>query len=258
MGKNHLFDLLLKNQVGSAEGWLRILREHPLPNMAHVVYCPQCARPRMFGPLPEGTDISKCWKCDTLVLLFDESFYSALNTFLKDSDQLDRSLFARVKAELPDSSSFPKLEGVLAWLKDAWDDAPRPKGRPQEIAMHLSLASWIASLSAPRVVLEVKEGRHIPRYIKPLMSFVDALDVLRGDYPPAGHTLSTPSGRKRKFGGIDSEALRQIHEGFRKNALERFGVIPSLATREVQRIMRWYKRWPKATHRIQGNKVRGK
>ena len=257
MGKNHLFDMLLKSQVESAEGWLRLLRMQPLPNLAHVVYCPRCARPRTFGPLPPGEDISRCWKCEELVLLFDESFYSALSTFLEDSYQNDGSLFARVKAELPDSS-FPELEGVLSWLKGHWDDAPRPKGRPQEIEIHLSLASWITSLSAPRVVLEVNEGRLIHRRIKPLMSFVDALDVLRGDYPPVGHTLSPPSGRKRKFGGIESETLRQIHEEFKRSFLERFGVTPSLATREVHRIMRWYRRWRNATHRIQGNKVRGK
>jgi len=256
MGTNRAF-ILLKKQVGTAEGWLRVLREYPLPNMAHVVYCPRCDRPRMFGPLPEGEDISKCWSCGELILLLDESFFSAVSKFLKYSYRKDRSLFPRVKAELP-GITFPELEGVLAWLKGAWDKAPRPKGKPQEIAMHLSLASWIDSLSARHVVLEVNDERPIPRPIKPLMSFVDALDVLRGDYPPVGQTLSTPSGRKRKFGGIDSETLRQIHEGFRKNALERFGAIPSLATRDVLRIMRWHRRWPEAKNRIQGNKIRGK
>jgi hypothetical protein len=204
-----------------------------------------------------GTTSRCACRCDGFVFLLDESFYSAISKFIRYTYRKDRSLFARVKAELPDLS-FPELEVVLAWLKGAWDKARRPKGKPQEIAIHLSLASWIDSLSAPHVVLEVNEERHILRRIKPLMSFVDALDVLRGDYPPVGHPLSTPSGRKRKFGGIDSETLRQIHEDFTRSVLERFGNIPSLATRDVQRIMRWSRRWPKAKHRVQGNKIREK
>lgn len=257
MGKNTILDILLKNQVKTAEEWLRLLREHPLPNMAHVVYCPRCDRPKMFGPLPAGKDISRCWVCEESVLLFDESFYSALSEFIKQQHENSPSLFSRVKAEFSDWS-FPELEGPLSWLKGAWDDAPRPRGRPQDIAIHLYLANWIESLSASCVVLEVKEGRPTTRCIKPLMFLVEAIDVLQGDYPSVGQTLCTPSGRKRKFGGLDSDTLRQIHEEFRKSALEKFGAIPSLATRDVLRIMRWFRRWPEAKHRIEGNRVREK
>lgn len=223
----------------------------------------------MFGPLPAGEDISRCWVCGELVLLLDEAFYSALSKFLKYSYRIDRSLFARVKAEFPESSfpdkaerkdsTFPELEGVLAWVTKAWDKARKPRGKTREIPMHLFIASWIESLAAPHVVFEVTaEGSPTPRRIKPLMSFVDALDVLQGFYPPVGHTLSTSSGRKREFGGVDGDTLRQIHEEFNRIALEEFGVIPSLETREVQRILRWYRRWPDAKHRIQGNEVREK
>jgi hypothetical protein len=259
MGINRAYKLL-KGQVGSAEGWLRLLREHPLPNIPHVVYCPECAKPRMFGPLPAEEDISRCWNrdCGSFVFLFDEFFYTALSKFLKYSYRNDRSLFARVKAELPDLP-FPKLEGVLGWVTTAWNKAAKPRGKPHETRTHLFIASWIESLSAPRFDLDVKEeGPPVVLRTKPLMSFVDALDLLRGDYPPAGRTLSTPFGRKRKFGGIDSETLRQIHEEFKRSALERFGVVPSLVTRDVQRIRRWKRRWRKAKHRIQGNKVREK
>lgn len=212
----------------------------------------------MFGPLPAGEDISRCWVCGELVVLFDESFYSALSEFIKQQHQSSNSLFSRVKAESFPDGSFPELEGPLAWLKGPWDDAPRPRGRPQDIAMHLYLAFWVESLSASRVVLEVKEGRATTRCIKPLMFCVEAIEVLQGEYPPVGQTLSTPSGRKRKFGGVDSDTLRQIHEEFTKIALEKFGAIPPLATRDVLRIMSWYRRWRDAEYRIQGNKVRGK
>ena len=90
------------------------------------------------------------------------------------------------------------------------------------------------------------------------MSFVDALEVLRGNYPRVGHTLFTPSGRKRKFGGIDTETLRQIHEEFTETALKDFGIVPSLELREGRRIHQWYKRWRSVKHRIEGNRFRNK
>ncbi len=257
MGKNLAF-MLLKRQVGTAEGWLRLLKEHLLPNHAHAIYCPKCDRPRSWGPLPPGTDISKCWRCGESVLLLDGAFYSALSKFLKHCYRYDRSLFARARTGFPDSP-FPEFEGVLAWLKAAWDNAPKPRGRPQETRLHLFIASWVESLTAPRFDLEVKKaGPPTVLRIKPLMSFVEAIEVLQGNYPSVGQTLYKPSGRRRKFGGLDSDTLRQIHEEFTKSALEKFGAIPSLATRDVLRIRRWYRRWREAKYRIQGNKVRGK
>lgn len=129
MGKNPVLKLM-KNQVGTVEGWLRLLRECPLPNMAHVVYCPQCERPRMYGPLPAGEDISRCSSCGEQVRLLDEAFFSALSKFLKYAHRKDKTLFARVKAEFQATStcddtnrpsfSFPELEGDLAWVTKAW------------------------------------------------------------------------------------------------------------------------------------------
>ena len=110
-----------------------------------------------------------------------------------------------------------------------------------------------------RVVFDVMEkGPPSICYRKPLMSFVDALEVLRGNYPRVGHTLFTPSGRKRKFGGIDTETLRQIHEEFTETALKDFGIVPSLELREGRRIHQWYKRWRSVKHRIEGNRFRNK
>lgn len=123
--------------------------------------------------------------------------------------------------------------------------------------MHCFIASWIQFLAEPRVVFEVMEdGPPSIRRIRPLMSIGEALEVLRGEYPCAGHTLFTPSGRKRKFAGIDSETLRQIHEEFTATAVKDFGIVPSLDLREGRRIHQWYKRWRSAKHRIQGNRVR--
>jgi hypothetical protein len=197
----------------------------------------------------------------------DESFFSALSKFLKYSHRKDKTLFSRVKAEFPEpivydhskrpSLSFPKLEGTLAWVTKAWERARKPRGRPQVIQKHLFIGSWIDLLAAPHVVFEVTEkGSPSIRRIRPLMSFVDALGVLQGDYPRVGQAMYTPSGRKRKFGALARHILDQIHEGFKNSALDEFGVIPSLEYREVQRIMSWYRRWSEAKSRIRGNKVR--
>ena len=210
----------------------------------------------MFGPLPAGEDISRCWNCGEAVLLLDESFFAALSKFLKYWYRHDRTLLARVKWEIPDPSPL-KLEGVLSWLNKPWEKTPMPRGRPLETEMYLFFAIAIEALAAPRFVPEVnEEGQPIFGRREPLLSLADAIDVLRGNYPEDGTTISTPSRHLRRFGGLTSDTLRQIHEEFRTTALERFGVAPSLETREVQRLMRWYKRWPEATYRIQGNKVR--
>lgn len=265
MGKNKSF-ILLKKKVRTAEGWLRLLWESPLPNMAHVGYCPRCDRPKMSGAVEE---FSRCGSCGELVKVLDRSFFSALSKFLKFSHRKDRSLFARVKASMPEpfvydktkppSLAFPNLEGNLSWVTRAWGNARKPRGGSRKTQLHLFIGSWIDSLAAPHVVLEVTEkGSPSIRRIKPLMSFVDALEVLQGECPPVGHTLYTASGRIRKFGGIDSETLCQIHEEFRATAMKDFGIVPLLELREGRRIHQWYKRWRSAKHRIQGNKVRGK
>ena len=212
----------------------------------------------MFGPLPAGEDISRCWVCGETVLLLDESFFAALSKFLKYSYRNARTLLARVKAEIPDPSLL-KLEGALSWLNKPWGKAPKPRGRPLETKMYLLFAIAIEALAAPRFVPEVnEEGQSIFGRREPLLSLADAIDVLRGNYPKDGTTMSTPSRHLRRFGGLTSDTLRQIHEEFSTTALERFGVAPSLEIREVHRLMRWYKRWPEATYRIQGNKVRKK
>ena len=266
MGKNPALKIL-KKQVRTAEGWLRLLWECPLPNMAHVVYCPGCDRVRSFGPLPAGQDITRCWSCRELVRVLDESFFRALSKFLKYSHQKDKTMFARVKAEFPDpflngetkrlAFSFPDLEGSLAWVTRAWTRALKPRGRPQKTQQHLLIASWIEFLTAPRVILEIgADGSPRRQCIKPVMTFEDALEVLQGNYPLGDRIRYTLSGHPRKFGGLDHDRLAQIHKGFERTALERLGVVPSLELREVQRIMRWYGRWREANSRIQGNKVR--
>ena len=210
----------------------------------------------MFGPLPAGEDISRCRACGEAVVLLDESFFAALSKFLKHCYRHDRTLFARVKAEVPDFP-LPKLEGVLSWLNAAWDKAPKPRGRPLETKMYLLFAIAIEALAAPRFVPEVnEEGQSIFGRREPLLSLADAIDVLRGNYPKDGTTMSTPSRHLRRFGGLTSDALRQIHKEFSTTALNQFGVVPSLEIGEVHRLKRWYRRWPEATYRIQGNKVR--
>ena len=210
----------------------------------------------MFGPLPAGEDISRCRACGEAVVLLDESFFAALSKFLKHCYRHDRALFARVKAEFPD---FPplKLEGILSWLNAAWEKAPKPRGRPLETEMYLFFVKAIEALAAPGFVPEMnEEGQPIFRRREPLLSLADAIDVLQGNYPQDGATMTTPSRHLRRFGGLNSDTLRQIHEEFNKTALEQFRVIPSLEIREVQRLMSWYKRWPEAKYRIQGNKPR--
>ena len=212
----------------------------------------------MFALLPAEEDSSRCRVCREAVLLLDESFFAALSKFLKHCYRKDRTLFARVKAEVSD---FPlqKLEGVLSWLNAAWDKAPKPRGRPLKMEMYLFLANAIEMLAAPSFVPEVKEGgQPIFCRIEPLLSLADAIDVLRGNYPQDGTTMSTPHRHLRRFGGLKSDALHQIHEEFSATALERFGGVPSLEIREVHRFMRWYKRWRETTYIIQGNKVRKK
>lgn len=263
MGRNQTF-ILLKKQVSTAEGWLRLLWESPLPNLPHVGYCPRCDRPKMSGTVEE---FSRCRACGELVKVLDRSFFSALSRFLKYAHRKDRSLFARVKAGMPEpfvydetkppSLAFPTLEGNLSWVTRAWENARKPRGGSLKTRLHLFIGSWIDSLVGPRVVFAVTEKSSPSiRRIKPLMSFVDALDVLQGQYPRVGHTLYTPSRRIRKFGGIDSETLRQIHEEFRTTAVKDFGIVPSLELREGRRIHQWYIRWRSAKQRIRGNKVR--
>lgn len=212
----------------------------------------------MFGPLPAGEDISRCWVCGEAVVLLDESFFAALSKFLKYCYRHDRTLFARVKAEIPDLPLL-KLEGVLSWLNKPWEKAPKPRGRPLETEMYLFFAIAIEALAAPRFVPEVnEEGQPIFRHREPLLSLADAIDVLRGIYPQDGTTMSTPHRHLQRFGGLNSDTLRQIHEEFSTTALNQFGVVPSLEIGEVHRLMRWYKRWPETRYRIQGNKVRKK
>lgn len=266
MGKNQTF-ILLKKQVRTAEGWLRLLWESPLPNLPHVGYCPRCDRPKMSGALVTVEDISRCGACGEFVKVLDKSFFAALSKFLKYSHRKDRSLFARVKAGMPEpfvydktkppSLAFPTLEGNLSWVTRAWENACKPRGGSRKTRLHLFIGSWIDSLVAPRVVFEVTEkGPPSIHLIKPLMSFVDAIEVLQGNYPPVGHTLYTTSGRKRTFGGLDSETLHQIHEEFTAMAVKDFRIVPLLELRESRRIHQWYNRWRSAKHRIQGNRVR--
>lgn len=214
-------------------------------------------------------EFSRCRSCGELLTVLDRLWFLALSKFLKYSHRKDRSLFARVKAGMPEpfvydkikppSFAFPNLEGNLSWVTRAWGNARKPRGGSRKTRLHLFIGSWIDSLAASSVVFEVTEkGSPSIRLIKPPMSFVEALEVLQGDYPRVGHTLYTPSGRIRKFGGIDSETLRQIHEEFRATAVKDFGTVPSLELREGRRIHQWYKRWRSVQHRIAGNRVREK
>lgn len=257
---NH-WELQEKSSVGSiysltADQWLRVLREQPLSNLPNVVYCPRCVRVHSYG-YPEKRNIATCHRYGTAVVPLDKEFWQRVSKLIRASYRRDRWLFARVKAEFPGWQPLT-LEGPLAWMNDAWRQAPKPRGKPQEIAERFFIARWVGHLSERRWVFEVKpEEQPRWRILRPLMSRAQAIQVLKGIHIGEGSTFLTAGGRRLTFGGLSNKTLRQLSETFQGQAERLFGKVPALNAREVQRVLKWVHRVQEdANYRVKGGKPR--
>jgi len=249
----------------TADEWLRVLREQPLPNLPNVVYCPCCVRVRAYG-FPTKVEIPTCHHCGGPVIRLEETFWRRLSHVLKRCYRRDKSLFARVKAEFPDWP-FPTLEGLLSWVTVAWKQAPRPRGRPQDLQQRLFIAHWLHQFSGRRVVIEfltdAQRGQGPTdqvirsKTLPPVMSRAQAIDVLLGKALEDGRIFYAPSGRRRKSGGFPIRELEQLSETFRSQFYKMFGSYPNLHSRDIQRMCRWVEQFrADANFRIKGRKVR--
>lgn len=134
----------------NAEEWLRLLREHAIPNWP-VRYCAACEEAE------NSTSVLKCERCHAPMMALDESFWRKISNKLRRSYQKDHGLFMRIKGEHP-NRPFPQLQGPLEWVSEEWRRARRPRGKPPEIEKRLFVLSWIRTLSQPYFSIEVGDA----------------------------------------------------------------------------------------------------
>jgi hypothetical protein len=222
-------------EVLTPEGWIRLLREQPLPNSHNVFYCPTCRTALIVGAR-DNLESRLCEVDGMPMVRWDDEFWSQLSRFLLRSYRKDRGLFARIKSEYP-KWPFPKLEGPLAWLHEAWEKAGPPRGRPHHVAQRFFVARWMNALSGTTFVVNDREDG-VPPFERreALMSQEKAIEVLERTWT-AGR-----DDPQMKYGGLSSTALENLSAAFENEARNCFGEMPSLERREVQRTLTWVKR----------------
>jgi hypothetical protein len=151
-------DATEKSTVGprmvSAEEWIRLFREQPLPNLTNAFYCPACNKGHIFAS-NDRIEMERCHITGAALYRLDEEFWMKLSKLMKQAYRKDKSLVARVKAEFPEWP-LPTLEQPFSWMNTAWIAAPLPRGRPQTIVTRLFVAYWVNALSAPHYTFTVK------------------------------------------------------------------------------------------------------
>jgi hypothetical protein len=239
----------MKTEMSPVE-WIRLFREQPFPNLPNVFYCPGCERLECIA-FAKRKKWERCLSTGAMLYRLDDTFWRKISRSIKRAYRKDRWLLARIKAEFPDWS-LPKLEGSFAWLNDAWKKAPRPKGRPQNIAMRFFLADWINTLSAHRYVFKATpDGTPYFEVQRPLMSRNMAVQEL-GDFMRIDGV-----GVQKQYGGLQLNELENLAQAFQREANERFGSVPTMEQRDVQRAIGWVKRVQQDPGaRISGEKMR--
>lgn len=221
----------------------------------YVAYCKQCE----IG-FDDERDL--CFGCGGPSTPLDDAFWSKVSDKIGRAYKKERALISRCKAEYksnfgPNSAIKPgfisSLPRALSWLKDVWERADRPEGRPTDIRKRYFITWWLKTLTNLGEPIPQKDGSVS---LKP-MSFSEAVDLLNGFYPEEGMIGKTPRGRKRTYGNLPTKELRKLHGIFVKQYQKMFNDPPHLDEREVMRIYKWVnKQREDPTSRIRGEKLR--
>ncbi len=193
--------------------WLRLLMME-MPTVGNMAgWCASCKNIESHR--------STCYRCDGPLVCFDEAYWSDVGTKIKAAVQNDHALIRRVKAEAK-AFRFDRqtlyIPSVLAWVRDEWDQAVTPEGRPFDP---------ITQYKGANCVHDFRELGFTDEEIVDLFAEREQL--------PDGPVKI----KRRDYAGISGKVLREM----RDRAIASIGHVPASLTSvpELWRTMAWVK-----------------
>lgn len=211
----------------SGDEWLRLLTgETNIP--AFVGWCMNCRTGKCREKI--------CLHCGEKLILFDEPFWCQIGSKIRKAIQKDRSLLSEVKSDrenLYGPKYAPMFPASLSWLRELWEQTPRPSYRSFDPKAHYFAANCIESLG--KLGLSKEES----------IDVLSAVEFTNGQIKWQG----------KDYAKIPGEDLRRIGEGIRRVV----GNIPGalLDVSEMARTRAWVDRQRSVPiARLRGERVR--
>jgi hypothetical protein len=249
-----------------AKAWLRFLVEHPLAGDPSL-RCQKCGGIRAKADSRPGRPPGDaCEWCGGPTLLLDESYWGRVSKTILLALRRDSELLAQVKVEFG-VVRFPDLPGPLSWLKNAWEQAGKPSGRPVQSDQHYRIESIVRMLTRPLGPVGREDHDEATRPLATNedqditllqggfgLTMEEALDVMSGTNFLAGEVrVVGGTGIVKRYAGLSGEQLNVLGKRVRQH----LGNVPDRA--EIFRSCQWVRRQRRVPRaRLRGERVRAR